>query len=105
MVEDIHAIPTTVLFTDNNATLLTARDYRVTERNKHIEVKYFFVRELIDRGLIEGRDVDTKKNLSDMMTKPQGPTDFLRNRYALHIVECPRTTYAITERSQGIDDN
>ncbi len=92
LVEDIHAIPTTVLFTDNNATLLTAKDYRVTERNKHIEVKYFFVRELIDRGLIEGRDVDTKKNVSDMMTKPQGPTDFLRNRYALHIVECPRST-------------
>lgn len=40
------------------------------ERNKHIDVRYHFVHNVIARGDIVVSKVDTKDNPADMMTKP-----------------------------------
>ncbi len=41
LVSDTYPTPPTLLLTDEDATLSTSIDHRITERNKHIEVKHF----------------------------------------------------------------
>ena len=90
LVGSIHSIPPTTLLTDNNAALSTSIDHRITERNKHIEVKHFLVRQFVEQNLISPSRIPTDENISDVMTKPSKSRlkqSFLRNR--MHIVPCP----------------
>lgn len=41
----------------------------VSERTKHIDVKYHFTRERVEMGDIEVVGISTKKMLADLMTK------------------------------------
>jgi hypothetical protein len=47
-------------------------------RKKHNAVAYHRVREAIAAGIIKFAKIDSKDNLSDCLTKPLGPDDFLR---------------------------
>jgi len=38
-------------------------------RTKHIDVRFYFVRELLEEGDIELQKIHTKKNPADMLTK------------------------------------
>jgi hypothetical protein len=41
----------------------------LTDRKKHIDVRYHFVRDVIEQGLIKGCNISTHDNFVDMMTK------------------------------------
>ena len=55
---------------DNNGAISLAKHQVFHERSKHIDVRYHFVREEIERGNIVVFKVDTADNPSDMLTKP-----------------------------------
>ena len=42
----------------------------LTERTKHIDVCYHFVRDVIEQGLVKVCKINTHDNHADMMTKP-----------------------------------
>ena len=89
LVQSVGAIGPTTLFVDNAAALINAKEFRVTQGNKHIETRHFYIRELVEKKLMDCKKIPSKSNKSDMMTKPQQTADFLRNRESNNFVACP----------------
>lgn len=72
-----------VLFVDNQATLDFAKSPIENYRTKHIDVKLFFIRNLINENVFDVEYVKSKNNLSDIFTKPFTKNDL--NRFLEYI--------------------
>ncbi|KAH9793888.1 hypothetical protein KPL71_004697 [Citrus sinensis] len=57
------------VFCDNQSVIFLAKNQTYHARTKHIDVKYHYVREIIESGVVLLRKIDTKDNPSDMLTK------------------------------------
>ncbi|KAH9752632.1 hypothetical protein KPL71_014771 [Citrus sinensis] len=57
------------VFCDNQSAIFLAKNQTYHARTKHIDVKYHYVREIIESGVVLLRKIDTKDNPSDMLTK------------------------------------
>jgi len=51
------------------STIYLAKNQVYHARMKHIDVKFHFVREILEEGDIELQKIYTKENLADMLTK------------------------------------
>jgi hypothetical protein len=60
------------------AAVLSSRLFR--DGTKHMQVKYYFIRDLIEQGKVKIIDVDTTNEVADILTKPTVGTSFTRNR-------------------------
>lgn len=60
----------TVLFCDNSSAIKLSRNPVLHGRSKHIHVRFHFLRELVNEGIISMEYCSTHKQLSDIMTKP-----------------------------------
>jgi hypothetical protein len=77
------------LKTDNMAAIQVASDRRVYKGVKHLEVKYHFIRQMIEEGHVNLGYVDTLHNVADFLTKPLSRSVFLKFRDLL-LIECPK---------------
>ena len=69
--------PTAVpLFNDNLGAAALAKNPEYRSRTKHIEVRWHWIREVYQQGVIELPYIATKENLADGLTKPLGPEKF-----------------------------
>ena len=59
----------TPLFGDNNGSLALANNPCDHQKSKHIEVRYFFVRQKVEEGRISVVRVSTQDQLADILTK------------------------------------
>ena len=66
------------LYTDNNGALLLAKNPVFHERTKHIAVKYHYIRELINKGIIDLIYISTQEQKADGLTKALERTKFNR---------------------------
>ncbi|KAH9782717.1 Integrase catalytic domain-containing protein [Citrus sinensis] len=57
------------VFCDNQSVIFLAKNQTYHARTKHIDVKYHYVREIIEGGDVLLKKIDTKDNPSDMLTK------------------------------------
>ena len=64
------------LYTGNNGALALAKNPVFHERTKHIAVKYYYIRQLIEKGIINLVYISTKDQKSDGLTKPLDKTKF-----------------------------
>ncbi len=60
----------TVLFCDNNGTIACTHDPHGHTRMKHIDIRYHFIRDCVNKRLIDVHRVSGKENLADIFTKP-----------------------------------
>ena len=58
------------LFVDNNSAIALMKNAVFHGRSKHIEIKYHFIRECIERGEIIVKRVSTNEQKADALTKP-----------------------------------
>lgn len=58
------------LFCDNQAAIEFSKSPIENNRTKHIDIKYHFIRNLVNENLFNLKYVNTKKNLADLFTKP-----------------------------------
>ncbi|CAI7876190.1 unnamed protein product, partial [Closterium sp. NIES-54] len=63
------------LFTDNKATILLCREPRLESRLKHINVRYFLLRELQRCGQARFDFVESEANVADIFTKALPPCE------------------------------
>jgi hypothetical protein len=71
----------TLVFADNASMITLAEDYSGNhKRVKHFLTRVNFLIEQVRMGNIEFKHVGSEVNVSDLLTKPLGPTDFLRLR-------------------------
>ena len=59
----------TSISTDSTSAMAIAKQVGVRDKTKHIELRYHYIRGLIDRGEIDLIKVDTKLNPADALTK------------------------------------
>ncbi|KAF3680921.1 putative DNA-directed RNA polymerases IV and V subunit 2-like [Capsicum annuum] len=59
----------TTIFCDSQSAIFLTKDQMFHERTKHIDIRYYFVREIIGRGDIVVSKISTHDNPTDMMTK------------------------------------
>jgi hypothetical protein len=64
----------TVINVDNQGAVSIAKRNDVSDRSKHINVKFHFVREQVAEGQVCFRYVPSDQNIADILTKPlRGP--------------------------------
>ena len=54
---------------DNQGAISLAKNHVTSERNKHIELRHFFLREKVDEKLLTFTYVPSGANVADMLTK------------------------------------
>ncbi len=57
------------ILVDNQATVAMLKNQNVSNRSKHIDVRYFFLREHIESGSVSVDFVSTHSNVADLLTK------------------------------------
>lgn len=61
---------------DNKGALALAKNPEFHSRTKHIDIRYHFVRQKVEEGLVDLEWIGTASNLADGMTKPLSGTPF-----------------------------
>ena len=62
-----------LLLTDNRAAIFLAKNpSSQSKRTKHIDVRFRFVCDAVDRGILRVDWVASSENLADILTKPLG---------------------------------
>jgi hypothetical protein len=70
---------------DNTSAISVAKNPVLHSRTKHIEVRYHFLRDNIQKGYIDLIHVPTEKQLVDILTKPLDQATFVRLRGELGV--------------------
>lgn len=73
----------TIIQEDNQACIRVAEDEKPTKRLKHVDVRWHFVRNEIQRGVIKLSYVPTHLQVADIMTKALPGPQFVRLRNML----------------------
>ena len=68
----IHSKDPTVVNSDNQGAIALAGNESINRRNKHIDIAYHFVRDVVKRGEVVLQYVPTSEMMADMLTKPLG---------------------------------
>eukprot|EP00211_Chloroparvula_japonica_P000516 CAMPEP_0119127524 /NCGR_PEP_ID=MMETSP1310-20130426/6037_1 /TAXON_ID=464262 /ORGANISM="Genus nov. species nov., Strain RCC2339" /LENGTH=1537 /DNA_ID=CAMNT_0007117795 /DNA_START=357 /DNA_END=4970 /DNA_ORIENTATION=+ len=75
-----------VIYVDNDAARRWAENSGfAARRNKHIDIRFRYVNELVTNGVVRLRRVDTTDNPADFLTKPLGQK---RLKYLLDLIGC-----------------
>jgi len=73
----------TIIYEDNNSCIFMAENEENSERTKHIDVKYHYVREQIYKKQVKLIRIETENNLADMFTKANKRDKFIGFREQL----------------------
>ena len=63
---------TTPLCTDNQGAIFTATNPITERRSKHIDIRFHYIREVINKGSVEVFHIPGEDNPADMLTKNLG---------------------------------
>ena len=68
------------LYNDNQAALSIAGDLSSVNRTKHIELKYFYIQDLVEKKKIKINFLRTENMIADLLTKALDKNKFQRFR-------------------------
>jgi hypothetical protein len=68
---------------DNQGSIFIASNPVTEKRSKHIDIRYHYVREVVNRGLAKIYFIDGDENPADLLTKNLGSVKFLKFRAML----------------------
>jgi hypothetical protein len=72
------------MFCDSTAAISnTVNSGRFHSRMKHVEVRYHYVRDMVQRGILKVAKVHTDLNVSDILTKAVSKATFIKHRDTL----------------------
>ena len=70
-----------LLFCDNQSAIHLAKNSSFHSKSKHIEIRYHWIRDIMDEKLVELEKIHTDDNGSNMLTKvlPRNKFEFCRS--------------------------
>jgi hypothetical protein len=71
---------------DSTSAISVAKNPVLHSKTKHIEVRYHFLRDNVEKGNIDLIHVPTEKQLTDILTKPLDQATFARLRGEFGVV-------------------
>ena len=66
------------IYCDNQSTIHLSKNQQYHSRTKHIDIKFHFIREQIEKQEVEVLKVHTSENTTDILTKVVTRTKFLK---------------------------
>jgi hypothetical protein len=81
----INKVKPTQLYCDNQGALALAGDPTHHKRSKHIDIRYHYIREMVDNGHITIHHVGTQDQAADMLTKPLKDIKHKHNCQLIHL--------------------
>jgi hypothetical protein len=90
-------MPPTVIHCDNQSCIKLSENPVFHDRSKHIEIRYHFIRDWVQRGAVQLQYVSTDDQVADIFTKalPRGKHVYFRDKMGL-----VRNTF-LGKREQG----
>ena len=76
----------TVIHCDNMSAIAMTKNPIFHSRTKHIEIRYHFIRELVERGEIKMEFCKIEEQLADIFTKPIATKKFIKFRNMLGFI-------------------
>jgi hypothetical protein len=89
----------TTIYCDNQSCIRLSEHPIFHERSKHIEIKYYFIRDKIQEGEVKREYIPTDEQTADILTKPLSRIKFAYFREKMGIAEI--TPLAEREDSPG----
>jgi len=83
--------PTTI-YCDNRSCIKLSENPIFHDRSKHIEMKYHFIRDIVQKGAVNLRYVSTNEQVADILTKGLSKGKFEYFREKLGVIENPFLT-------------
>jgi hypothetical protein len=68
-VNEVSIVNPSIVNVDNISTIFISENRVNNSRTRHIDIRYMFVRELIENNVLALRHVATENNMADMFTK------------------------------------
>ncbi len=65
-----------ILYGDNQSAVAAAKNGVRTERAKHIDIKYHFITDVVERGKMRLEWIPTKEQKADILTKALDASQF-----------------------------
>jgi hypothetical protein len=75
---------------DNKSAIALSKNPVHHDRSKHIDTRFHFIRDCVDKGEVDVDHVSTKDQLEDILTKALGRVRFMELRQHLGVVEVQR---------------
>jgi hypothetical protein len=77
----------TVIYCDNQSCVKLSKNPVFHDRSKHIEIKYYFLRDKVQRGEVVLQYISTDEQTADILSKPLSKIKFAYLRDKLGLVE------------------
>jgi hypothetical protein len=61
---------TTVILCDNQSCIKMMENPVFHDKSKHIEIRYHYIRDMVQRGAVKLQYVGTDEQVADVLTKP-----------------------------------
>ena len=72
---------------DNQSCIQLSENPVFHDRSKHIEIKYHFIRDYVQRGAVTLQYISTNEQVADILTKSLGRGKFIHFRDKLGVVK------------------
>eukprot|EP00253_Pinus_taeda_P013724 PITA_13724 len=82
-------LDTTVILCDNQSGIHLSKNPIFHDCSKHIDIKYHYIQDMVQRGAIRLQHICTEKQVADILTEPLGKVKFLTFREQLGVVQRP----------------
>ena len=103
----INTMRPTWLLGDNQSTIFTATNPETTQRSKHLEIRWFRIRDYVTKGTLNVRHIGTLDNVADFFTKAlQGTEGYENHRESLmgaqDFKQVPNHHFALLAAAAGL---
>jgi hypothetical protein len=76
----------TMILCDNQSCIKMTENPVFHDKSKHIEIRYHFIRDMVQRGALKLQYISTDEQVADVMTKPLSHVKFEHFQDKLGIV-------------------
>ena len=80
---------TMVVYCDNSSAIDISKNLIQHSKTKHIEIRYHFIRYLVERKIVALEYISTKCQNADIFTKPLDRSKFETLRQVIGMILCP----------------